>query len=107
MPESETDLIDYYPPGWTEQIHDDYLVEWVYDSDSSIFIRLDGTMGDADYTVMAITGVNSDGEEFVTRPVSGLTREPAFEFAEALVYSLNGAIGRISGEPEFNGGGNR
>lgn len=31
MPESETDELDYYPSGWTEHIHDEYYIEWVYD----------------------------------------------------------------------------
>lgn len=60
-------------------------------------------MGEDDYTVSPITGVNKSGEEFVTRPVSGLGAEEAFEIAEALVYAINGTAGRLSGEPEFNG----
>jgi len=103
MPESETEFIDYYPSGWSEQIHDEYYMEWVYDDDQSIFVRLDGTMGD-DYSVIPVTGVNSDGEEFVTRPISNLSEEEAFEVAQTMIYAINGAIGRITGDPEFNGG---
>ena len=55
MPESDTEYIDYYPSGWTEEIHDDYYIEWIYDEDPTIFVRLDGTMGDDDYSVIPIT----------------------------------------------------
>ena len=70
MPESETDGLDYYPPGWTENIHDEYYIEWVYDDDEGIFVRLDGTMGDHKYSVIPITGANADGEKFVTRSLN-------------------------------------
>ena len=104
MPESETELLDYYPSGWAEQIHDEYYVEWVYDDDETIFVRLDGTMGEEDYSVTPITGVNADGEEFVTRPISQLTREEAFDVAATLIYAMNGTAGRVKGEDEFTGG---
>jgi hypothetical protein len=104
MPESETELLDYYPSGWTEQIHDEYYVEWVCDDDETIFVRLDGTMGEEDYSVTPITGVNADGEEFVTRPISQLTREAAFDVAATLIYAMNGTAGRVKGEDEFTGG---
>jgi hypothetical protein len=78
----------YYPSGWTEQIHDEYYIEWVYDDDPSIFVRLDGTMGDG-YSVTPITGVNSNGEEFVTRPMSNRSKEE-FEVAQTLIYAING-----------------
>jgi hypothetical protein len=103
MPESEMEEIDYFPPGWDEEVHDEYYIEWIYQDDPTIFIRLDGTMGDGEYTVSPITGENTDGEEFVTKPVSGLSRDEAFEYAIALVYAINGAIGRIKGESEFSG----
>lgn len=103
MPESETEYIDFYPSGWTEQIHDEYYIEWVYDDDPSIFVRLDGTMGDNAYSVSPITGVNTDGEEFVTRPMSGLKRETAFDVAHTLIYAINGTAGRLKGDPEFTG----
>ena len=103
MPESETELLDYYPSGWTEQIHDEYYVEWVCDDDETIFVRLDGTMGEEDYSVTPITGVNADGEEFVTRPISQLTREEAFDVAATLIYAMNGTAGRVKGEDEFAG----
>jgi len=51
MPESETEHLDYYPAGWSEEIHDEYYVEWICDDDQTILVRLDGTMGDGDYTV--------------------------------------------------------
>jgi hypothetical protein len=101
MPESETEEIDYFPSGWDEEIHDEYYVEWVYQEDPTIFIRLDGTMGEGEYTVSPITGVNTDGEEFVTKPISGLEREEAFETAATLIYAVNGTIGRINEESEF------
>lgn len=104
MPESDTEYIDYYPSGWTEEIHDEYYIEWIYDEDPTIFVRLDGTMGDNDYTVTPITGVNTDGEEFVTKPISRLSREEAFEVAITLIYAMNGTAGRLKGEAEFTGG---
>jgi hypothetical protein len=103
MPESETDELDYYPPGWTEHIHDEYYIEWVYDDDETIFVRLDGTMGDGDYSVIPITGVNADGEEFVTKPIDRLSREEAFEVAATLIYAMNGTAGRLKGEDQFTG----
>lgn len=103
MPESETDELDYYPSGWTEHIHDEYYIEWMYDDDEAIFVRLDGTMGDDEYSVITITGVNADGEEFVTRPIDRLSREEAFEVAATLIYAINGTAGRLEGEDEFTG----
>lgn len=103
MPESETDYIDYYPSGWTEVIHEENYIEWVCEEDDTILVRLDGTMGDADYSVTPITGINPRGEEFVTNPISGLSEEEAFEVAATLIYAMNGAIGRIKGESEFSG----
>lgn len=103
MPESDTEHIDYYPPGWTEEIHDDYYIEWIYDEDPTIFVRLDGTMGDDDYSVTPITGVNTDGEEFVTKPISRLSREEAFEVAITLIYAMNGTAGRLKDEAQFTG----
>ncbi|MFC7095684.1 hypothetical protein [Halobaculum marinum] len=73
MPASKTDLIDYYPSGWPEEIHERVYVEWYYEDNPSIIVRLDGTMGDTQYTVTPITGINNSGEEFVTRPISNLT----------------------------------
>ena len=103
MPESETKHIDYFPSGWNEEIHDEYYIEWRYEDDPTILVRLDGTMGDNDYTVSPITGVNTDGEEFVTKPISGISREEAFEIAATLIYAVNGAIGRVNEEAEFTG----
>jgi hypothetical protein len=60
-------------------------------------------MGEGEYTVSPITGVNTDGEEFVTKPISGLERKEAFETAATLIYALNGTIGRLNGESEFTG----
>lgn len=85
MPESETEHIDYYPSEWSEEVHDEYYVEWICDDDQTILVRLDRTMGDGDYLVAPITGVNVDGEEFVTRPMSGLSRSEASDIAAALI----------------------
>ena len=104
MPESDTEHIDYHPGGWSEEIHDDYYIEWVYDEDPTIFVRLDGTMGEGDYLVSPITGVNGKGEEFVTNPMSGLSRKTAFKIAHTLIYAINGTVGRLNNEPEFTGG---
>jgi len=60
MPESETEHIDYYPSGWTEEIHDEYLVEWRYDNDPTIVVRLNGTMGDNVYEDLAVDTVPED-----------------------------------------------
>lgn len=103
MPESETEYLDYYPSGWTEEIHDEHYIEWVCDEDSTIFVRLDGTMGEDDYTVTPITGVNKHGEEFVTSPISGLSRKKSFDVASTLIYAMNGTIGRLRGDSEFTG----
>ena len=103
MPESETEHLDYYPVEWSEEIHDEYYVEWIYDGDQTILVRLDGTMGDGDYTVTPITGVNMDGEEFVTKPISGLSRTEAFDIASTPIYAMNGVTGRLNGEDEFTG----
>jgi len=103
MPESETKHIDYFPSGWNEEIHDEYYIEWIYEDDPTILVRLDGTMGDNDYTVSPITGVNTDGEEFVTKPISGISRKEAFEIAATLIYAVNGTIGRVNEEAEFTG----
>ena len=103
MPESETEFLDYYPSGWTEEIHDEYYIEWISNDDESILVRLDGTMGDGDYSVIPITGVNTDGEEFVTRPISQLSRSEAFEVAATLIYAMNGVAGRLNGENQFTG----
>jgi len=59
MPESATEYLDYYPGGWTEEVYEEQFVEWIYDADPDILVRLDGTMGANDYSVSAITGVNS------------------------------------------------
>ena len=107
MPESETEFLEYYPSGWTEQVHDESYIEWVYDGDESILVRLDGTMGDGEYSVTPITGVNTEGEEFVTRPISQLSREEAFEVTATLIYAINGTIGRLNNEPEFTHGNNK
>ena len=78
-------------------------IEWIYEEDPTIFVRLDGTMGDDDYSVIPITGVNDDGEEFVTKPISRLSREEAFEVASTLIYAMNGTAGRLNGKSEFIG----
>jgi hypothetical protein len=104
--ESETEYVDYYPSGWTEEVHSNQYVEWIYGEDPDIFVRLDGTMGDDDYSVSPITGVNNRGEEFVTKPISGLSRGAAFEVAHTLIYAMNGTAGRVNSEPEFTGGEN-
>lgn len=106
MPESETEHLDYYPSGWSEEIHDEYYIEWTSGDDPTILVRLDGTMGDGDYSVTPITGVNADGEEFVTRPISRLSRTEAFEVAATLIYAMNGVTGRLNDEDEFTGDNN-
>jgi hypothetical protein len=53
--------------------------------------------------VTPITGVNTDGEEFVTRPISQISRKMAFEVAQTLIYAINGTVGRLTEKPEFTG----
>lgn len=107
MSKSETEHLDYYPSGWNEEIHDEYCIKWVADDDSTILVRLDGAMGDGDYPVTPITGVNTDGEEFVTRPISGLSRTEAFEVAATRIYAMNRVMGRLRSEKEFTGDTNK
>jgi len=45
MPKRDTEYLDYYPGGWSEEIHDDYYIEWVYDEDPTIFVCLDRNSG--------------------------------------------------------------
>lgn len=103
VPESDTDQLDFYPTGWSEEIHDEEYIEWRYVDDPTIFVRIDGTMEKDEYSVIPITGVNSAGEEFVTRPISGLSRHEAFEVASTLMYAMNGTAGRLRGDPDFTG----
>lgn len=103
MPESKVDSIDYFPQGWTEEVIDENLIEWRYEEDESILVRVDGTIGEEGYSVTPITGINNRGEEYVTKPVSELSRKEALETAVSFVYAINGAIGRVSGASEFNG----
>lgn len=103
MPESNTDYIDYYPPGWTEDIHAADYVEWHYDDDPTIRVRLDGGEGPGRFVVTPITGVNEQGEQFVTQELVDLIEEAAFEAASALVYAMNGVAGRLSGDQQFSG----
>lgn len=103
MPKSETDALDYYPSGWTERIHDRYYIEWIYNRDETILVRLDGTMGDGEYSVIPITGINTNNEEFVTKPIDRLSREEAFDVAATLIYAMNGTAGRLKRETEFTG----
>jgi len=103
MPESETDLIDYYPSGWTEEVFDESYIEWRYNADPTIFVRLEATSNEETYAVTPVTGVNSSGDEFVTRPMSQVSRETAFEVAQTLIYAMNGTAGRLKEESEFTG----
>jgi hypothetical protein len=103
MAESETAEIDFFPSVWREEIHDDSYIEWIYEQDETILVRLDGTGGKGNYTVYPITGVNSDGEEFITRPISRLSREQAFEVTVTLLYAMNGVIGRVNDNNQFCG----
>ena len=89
--------------GGARRFNDKYYIEWILKDDQTIFVRLDGTMGDGQYSVTPITGVNADGEEFVTKPMSGLSRTDAFDVAATLIYAMNGVAGRLNGEDEFTG----
>lgn len=103
MPESKTDFIDYYPDGWREEIVDPEHVEWRYEDDETIAVRLDVDESPPQYYVSAITGVAESGEEFVAATVTDLSAPQAFDVAKGLVYAMNGSIGRIQGNEEYCG----
>lgn len=103
MPQSSLNSVDFFPQGWTEEVVEDNYIEWRYDEDEAVLVRVDGTMPEEGYSVIPIAGINDRGEEFVTRPLSGLSKTEAVDAAMSLVYAINGAIGRVTGEPEFNG----
>ncbi|KTG11446.1 hypothetical protein AUR64_04110 [Haloprofundus marisrubri] len=103
MPESDAPHVDYYPSSWTEYADDEYLVEWVYNDDETIIVRVDGTMSAEYYSVAAITGVNDRGEEFLANQMNQLDEQSAFETAGLLLYAMNGTAGRIAGKDEFCG----
>ena len=94
MPQSSTPHLDYYPSGWSEHADDPQYVEWTYDNDPSIVVRVDGTMGEQQYSVTPIAGINEEGEEFVTRPISDLACEAAFDVAATVLYAMNGILER-------------
>ncbi|OTF01895.1 hypothetical protein [Halorubrum sp. SD683] len=101
MTESESALLDYYSAGWTEEIYGENYVEWVYHDDLRFSCVSTGRRakghGHPGY------GRDPTGEEFVTRPLSGLSRDDAFDVAATLVYAVNGAAGYVHGDAEFSG----
>jgi len=101
MPASNTEYLDYYPPGWTEHRIDEHLVEWSLDRDATIRVRLDGTVELGRFVVTSITGVNDQGEEFVVSSLDCSSEEVAYQVAELAVYGMNGTIGRITGETQY------
>jgi hypothetical protein len=102
MPESETRWIDYYPSGWREEFHASSFVEWIYEADNEITVRLEE--GDPGlFYITPITGVNETGEEYHTKVYQTTDEESAYEIAATLIYAMNGTAGRVSGKPEFNG----
>ena len=78
-------------------------MEWVYEEDQTIFVSVDGTEGEGLWQVTPVTGVNEEGDELVTRPISQLFEEAAFDVAQTLIYAMNGAIGSTQGKAEFQG----
>ncbi|MDZ7731178.1 MAG: hypothetical protein U5K37_10000 [Natrialbaceae archaeon] len=103
MPDSSLETVEYYPPGWTEHCHDETLIEWVYDDDPTITVRVDGTHEDG-YAVEPIAGVNEHGEEVLTKPLRDpVERGLALDVGITLVYAMNGVIGRLEGDPAFTG----
>ncbi len=103
MPESDTQLIDYYPSGWREEIYSPEHVEWIYSEDETIMVRLEVDEQPPNYHVSAITGVNDKGEEYVANVVSDLSVRQAFDVAQGFIYAVNGAIGRSEDVDEFCG----
>jgi len=101
MPESKTNHIDYYPEEWVEEIVDDHHMEWRYQSDESIVIRLIVEDTPALYYVSVITGYNDNGEEYVTSSFDSSDEETAFDVIKTLLYAVNSGIRRINGDPEF------
>ena len=103
MPASNTEYFDYYPPGWTEHRIDEHLVEWSLDRDSTIRVRLDGTVELGRFVVTSIAGVNDQGEDFVASSLDCSSEDMAYQVAKFVVYGMNGAIGRILGETQYRG----
>jgi hypothetical protein len=103
MPESDTPLLDYYPPGWYEEVYSPEHIEWIYSDDNTIMVRLEVDDQPPNYYVSAITGVNDSGEEYVANVVTDLSVHQAFDVAQSLIYAMNGAIGRSEGVDEFCG----
>ncbi|MFB6178605.1 MAG: hypothetical protein ABEI77_02640 [Halorientalis sp.] len=103
MLESNTEFVDYYPEGWTEEIVDPERVEWHYEADETIAVRVAVEDSPPQYYVSAMTGVTDADEAFVAATATDLSATQAFDVAKALIYAMNGAIGRIQGEEEFGG----
>jgi hypothetical protein len=108
MPKSETQHIDYYPPGWSEEIHageenqQQSIIEWTYDADPTISITLEPTSKN-EYRISTTSGVTSQEE---TKPLSANVFESyqkTLKVVKLLVYSMNGAAKRQEGHPEFHG----
>ncbi|WP_415380510.1 hypothetical protein [Halosimplex sp. TS25] len=103
MPESNTEYLGYYPPGWTEYCIDDRLVEWALDRDVAIRIRVDGTLEADRFTVQSVTGVNEHGEEFIVGSFDTSSEQIAYQIARLLLYAMNGTVGRITGDDQYRG----
>lgn len=106
MPESNTDHIDYYPPGWTEILHDtnhpqNDLIQWVYDDDETIQIEYTPVEQD-EYLVSTKSGINGVGEEKLLSTKQFGSQKEALETVKLLIYSMNGAAKRVDGHDEFH-----
>jgi hypothetical protein len=106
MPDSDTPA-GWYPPGWVEAIEASdtgrEYIEWRYESDPAINVTLTPTEDGPGLTVWAQAGINEEGEKLNFRPVQGLPEEDAFAVALTLFSAMNGAIRRVTGDPNFNG----
>ena len=92
MPESETTSLDYYPDGWTEVIHGPSYVEWWYNKNNPILVRVEVDDTPPDYYVTAIAGTNSKGEENHVAIMNDLAKSSAYKVAQNLMYAMNGII---------------
>ena len=101
MPDSDTP-VGWYPPGWTENVDDQYI-QWTYEEDPTINVRITPSEDEPGLTVWASAGVTTDGEAMRFRPVQGLAEEEAFAVSLTLFSAMNGAIRRVNGDPQFNG----
>lgn len=109
MPESNTKHLDYYPPGWTEDIFSDTahqeesIIKWRYDDDGTIAVKLQPEDGDR-YRITTTSGINHNEEIKTLTSQTSPTYKQALQTVEFVLYSMNGAVKRREGNnPQFHG----